>query len=316
MTPAPCSRGLNSKTADVRRSGDDVREPAADRSAAWSAQAVDSSRRGGPQRGEGDRNDHERGQRRRVAGPAVEVEEEQRRGGERRDRQHRVLEESEAEHARDRLAPVCAAGPKRPVVDREAAAAPRRREHSEAPDDDTGRCPERHVPAVVDPGHVADREHVPPVGHDLADEADHEPGPRMRREHQAKHRRPARVRAQHEDRADRRARPPRARPRAASRRARARRNAPDHAASQLLGAPRRAAQSWLDCMSRRAPNRRRSHLTFGQVGILGRVTPQSLEDVGSLLDVPREPRIWDLAGVSFRAQRVAGPKIGNRPIAK
>ena len=56
-------------------------------------------------------------------------------------------------------------------------------------------------------------------------------------------------------------------------------------------------------------------LTFGQVGILGPVTPQSVEVVGSLLDVPREPRIWDLAG-DPSGPRVAGPKIGNRPIAK
>jgi PPOX class probable F420-dependent enzyme len=39
-------------------------------------------------------------------------------------------------------------------------------------------------------------------------------------------------------------------------------------------------------MSGRAPIRRRSHLASGQVGILGRVAPQSLEDLGSLLDAP------------------------------
>ena len=88
-------------------------------------------------------------------------------------------------------------------------------------------------------------------------------------------------------------------------------------------------------MSRRAPNRRPSHLALRQVGILGPVAPQSLEDIGSLLDapsaavltttrkdgtpltspvwfrwtglaarpsvlvqpVPRERRIWDLAGI-------------------
>ena len=98
------------------------------------------------------------------------------RRAQRRRGEHGVLERAKREHSRNRTVAVLAGAPKRPVVDCEAAARSRRREHAETPDYRADGIADGQLRPLVDLGCVAHGQHVAEVRHELAAEAEHEPG--------------------------------------------------------------------------------------------------------------------------------------------
>ena len=120
-----------------------------------------------------------------------------------RDREHDVLEESEADGPRapppTRVAPAfrkAQLSTANPPEERVAANTPK-------PATTVWADTESHLRAVVYPGHVTDGQHVARVGGDLADEADHEPRPWMIGLGEADDARPSGSRGEDEDRTDR-----------------------------------------------------------------------------------------------------------------